>query len=80
MRERDPEVSEGRLVRLLVLDIGNGCLDERGGVEGGVETVALILVRAGKGEGAASRETGVGVDGLTSSSTSMWTSSFASGF
>jgi len=50
MRERDPEGSDGRLVRLLVLDIGNGCLDERGGVEGGVETVALVLVRAGKGE------------------------------
>lgn len=50
MRERDPDVSDGRLARLLVLDIDNGCLDERGGVEGGVEMVALILARAGKGE------------------------------
>lgn len=73
MRERDPEVSDGRLVRLLFLDIGDACLGGSGGVEGGVGTVALIFARAGKGEvyGVASRGTGVGVVDLTSSSTSM---------
>ena len=77
MIERDPAASEERLLRLLFLDIGRGCLDGRGGVEGGVGTVAVILEKAGKGEanGVASRGTGVGVIDLTSSSTSIGTGS-----
>jgi len=79
MRERDPEASEARLVRLLFLDIGNACLGGSGGVEGGVGTVGLIFARTGKGEakGDASRGAGVGVVDLTSSSTSIGISSFA---
>lgn len=73
IRERDPEVSDGRLVILLFLDIGKACLDDRGGVEGGVGTVGLIIARAGKGEvcDVASRGAGVGVVDLTSLSTSI---------
>jgi len=76
-RERDPAANEGRLARLLFLDIGRGCLGGRGGVEGGVGTVAVAFGRAGKGEvnGVASRGTGVGVIDLTSSSTSIGTGS-----
>lgn len=80
MRERDPAASEARLVRLLFLDIGKGCLDGKGGVEGGVGTAAAILVRAGKGEvndGVTSRGKGVGVIDLASSSTSIGIKSFA---
>ena len=76
MRERDPEVSDGRLVRLLFLEIGKACLDGSG-VEGGV---GLVFAGAGRGEvcGVASRGKGVGVVDLTSLSTSMWIASFAS--
>jgi hypothetical protein len=70
MRERDPEVSEGRLVRLLFLDKDEAF---RGGVEGGVGTDPLTLAKAGEGEarGVASRGEGVGDVDLTSSSTSI---------
>lgn len=79
MRERDPAANEARLVTLLFLDMGNVCLDGRGGVVGGVGTVAVTLARAGKGEvnGVASRGTGVGVIDLTSSSMSIGITSFA---
>jgi len=79
MRERDPEISDGRLVRLLFLEMGRACLGGSGGVEGGVGTVALVFAMAGKGEvrGVASRGKGVGVVDLTSLSMSMWMSSFA---
>jgi hypothetical protein len=78
-RERDPAVIEIRLVRLLFLDIGSGCLGGRGGVEDGVSTCAVVLARVGKGEvnGVASRGAGVGVIDLTSSSISIWTGSCA---
>jgi len=77
MREHDPAASEARLVRLLFLDIGNGCLGGRGG-GGGEGEVAAVLGRAGKGEvnGVASRGAGVGVIDLTSSSMSIGTGSF----
>jgi len=79
MRERDPVVSEARLVRLLFLDIGKAWLGGVGGVEGGVETAAVILARAGESEaeGVASRGRGVGVDDRASSSTSIGIRSFA---
>ena len=79
MRERDPEAREARFARLLFLDIGSGCLDDTGGVEGGVGTDGLIFARAGRGEvyGVASRGAGVGVIDLTSSSTSMGITSLA---
>lgn len=70
MRERDPEVSEGRLVRLLFLDKGNAF---RGGVAGGVGTDPLTLAEVGEGGvgGVVSRGEGVGVVDLASSSTSI---------
>ena len=79
MRERDAEVSDGRLVRLLFLDMGEASLDGRGGVEGGVGTVALVFAGAGKGEvcDVGSRGKGVGVVDLTSLSMSMRIASFA---
>ena len=65
MRERDPELSEGRLVKLFFLDKGNGFI---GGVEEGVGTVER---EKGEARGVASR--GIGVCkcavGLGSSST-----------
>lgn len=79
MRERDPELSEGRLARLLFLDKGN---DFKGGVERGVGTDPLVMAGAGKweGRGVASSWVSVGTVDLTSSSTFMGTRSPGSSF
>ena len=76
MSERDPEPSEGCLVRLLFLDRDDAL---GGGVETGVGTDPLILVGTGEGEvgGVATRGEDVGVVDLTSSSTSIGTRALA---